>query len=92
MAMLQIKADDQLLADARTVAESMGMNLAIAVRMFLTQMVRENGLPFKPYTDLVLCLKDQEMLAKALLNGEVQEANDRLKKAAERYKKEVVSR
>ena len=51
MANVQIKVDDQLRDKAQIVAASMGLDLASTVRMFLTQMVRENGLPFKPKGD-----------------------------------------
>ena len=51
MANIQVKVDNQLRDTARAVAASMGMDLASAVRIFLTQMVRENGLPFKPTGD-----------------------------------------
>ena len=51
MANVQVKVDDQLRDTAQAVAASMGLDLASAVRIFLTQMVRENGLPFKPSGD-----------------------------------------
>ncbi|GAB1409022.1 type II toxin-antitoxin system RelB/DinJ family antitoxin [Desulfovibrionales bacterium] len=51
MASVQVKVDDQLRDRAQVVAASMGLDLASAVRIFLTQMVRENGLPFQPKGD-----------------------------------------
>lgn len=51
MANVQVKVDDALKAKAQAVAASMGLDLASAVRIFLTQMVRENGLPFRPSGD-----------------------------------------
>ena len=51
MANLQVRIDDKLKAQAQIVAESMGLDLTQAVRMFLHQMVRENGLPFRPTAD-----------------------------------------
>lgn len=51
MANVQVKVDDHLRDTAQAVAASMGLDLASAVRIFLTQMVRENGLPFKPVGD-----------------------------------------
>ena len=51
MANLQVRIDDKLKAQAQIVAESMGLDLTQAVRMFLHQMVRENGLPFRPMAD-----------------------------------------
>ena len=51
MANVHVKVDDHLRDTAQAVAASMGLDLASAVRIFLTQMVRENGLPFKPTGD-----------------------------------------
>ena len=51
MANLQIELDDRLRDNARLVATEMGLDLATAVRMFLTQMVRERALPFRPFCD-----------------------------------------
>ncbi len=51
MANVQVKVDDQLKMDAQLVASNIGLDLASAVRMFLKQMVRENGLPFRPGGD-----------------------------------------
>jgi DNA-damage-inducible protein J len=51
MATLQIRLDDSLQARAKEVASGMGLDLSTAVRIFLTQMVTENGLPFQPHTD-----------------------------------------
>ena len=63
MASVQVKVDDQLRADAQAVASGMGLDLASAVRIFLTQMVRENGLPFRPYADPFYSAKNQAHLA-----------------------------
>lgn len=51
MANLQIRVDDFIRERAQEVASSMGLDLASCVRMFLYQMVRENGLPFRPKAD-----------------------------------------
>ena len=51
MANLQIRIDDDLRNKAQEIANSMGLDLASAVRMFLCQMVRENALPFRPSAD-----------------------------------------
>lgn len=51
MANLQIKIDDELNANAKIVAANLGMDVHTAVRIFLTQMVRENALPFRPAVD-----------------------------------------
>ncbi len=64
MANLQVRIDDSLKAQAQIVAESMGLDLTQAVRMFLHQMVRENGLPFRPLADPFFCEKNMRQLEK----------------------------
>lgn len=51
MANLQIRVDDTLKEQAQEVAMGMGLDLSSAIRMFLAQMVKENGFPFKPTND-----------------------------------------
>jgi DNA-damage-inducible protein J len=72
MASLQVRIDDQLRDQAQAVAQGMGLDLTAAVRLFLTQMVRENGLPFQPKSDLFYNARNQAHLAqvaKDLDNG-----------------------
>lgn len=64
MANLQVRIDDSLKTQAQIVAESMGLDLTQAVRMFLHQMVRENGLPFRPMADTFFCQKNMRQLEK----------------------------
>lgn len=66
MANVQVKIDDHLRSQAQAVAASMGLDLASAVRIFLTQMVRENGLPFKPGGDPFFSESNQAALAKSV--------------------------
>jgi DNA-damage-inducible protein J len=63
MANLQIRVDEQLRDQAQAVAQGMGLDLTAAVRLFLTQMVRENGLPFQPKSDPFFSAKNQAHLA-----------------------------
>lgn len=51
MATMQIRLDEELRNNAATVAQGMGIDLSSAIRLFLTQMVKENGLPFRPTND-----------------------------------------
>ena len=72
MTNLQIRIDEQLREQAQAVAQGMGLDLTAAVRLFLTQMVRENGLPFQPRSDQFFSIKNQAHLAqvaKDLDNG-----------------------
>ncbi len=66
MANVQVRVDDNLRAQAQAVANSMGMDLASAVRIFLTHMVRENGLPFRPVGDPFYSVQNQAHLAKVV--------------------------
>ena len=63
MANIQVRVDDNLRAQAQAVAISMGLDLASTVRLFLTQMVRENGLPFRPQAEPFYSAKNQAHLA-----------------------------
>ncbi len=66
MANVQIKIDDQLKQDAQMVAANMGLDLASTVRMFLKQMVRENGLPFRPAVDPFYSPQNQAHLIQSI--------------------------
>jgi DNA-damage-inducible protein J len=72
MANLQIKIDDSLRDDAQFVASQLGLDVASAVRMFLVQMVKHNGLPFHPVADPFYSVANQRYLeraAEAVKNG-----------------------
>jgi len=63
---LQIRIDEQLREQAQAVAQGMGLDLTAAVRLFLTQMVRENGLPFQPKSDPFYSSGNQAHLARVV--------------------------
>lgn len=62
MANLQVKIDDSLRNDAQHVAAQLGLDLPTAVRMFLVQMVRQNGLPFQACADPFYSKANQQYL------------------------------
>lgn len=66
MSNVQIRVDENLKIQAQAVATSMGIDLASAVRMFLTQMVKENGLPFQPSGGPFYSAKNQAALEKSI--------------------------
>jgi len=68
VANVQVRIDENLKAQAQAVASSMGLDLASTVRMFLTQMVRENGLPFKPNGDPFYSAQNQDHLRQVALD------------------------
>jgi len=45
---LNIRIDENLKAKASKTLESMGLDLSSAIKLFLHQTVKENGLPFHP--------------------------------------------
>lgn len=65
MANLQVRIDDTLRLRAQEVASSMGLDLTQAVRLFLHQMVRVNGLPFRPEADFFYSEQNVRYLEKA---------------------------
>ena len=66
MANVQVRVEENLRAQAQAVAASMGLDLASTVRLFLTQMVRENGLPFRPTADPFYSTRNQAGLEKSV--------------------------
>ncbi|MCL2102478.1 MAG: type II toxin-antitoxin system RelB/DinJ family antitoxin [Syntrophorhabdaceae bacterium] len=68
MANIQIKVDDSLRDNAQFVASQIGLDVATAVRMFLVQMVKVNGLPFQPIADPYYSPANQRYLERAALS------------------------
>jgi addiction module RelB/DinJ family antitoxin len=66
MTNIQVWVADSLHAQAQAVASSMGMDLPSAVRIFLTHMVRENGLPFRLVGDPFFSVQNQPHLEKVV--------------------------
>ncbi|MDR2668473.1 MAG: type II toxin-antitoxin system RelB/DinJ family antitoxin [Desulfovibrio sp.] len=65
MANLQIRVDDSLKEQAQTVVQGMGLDLSGAVRIFLAQVVKENGLPFRPTNEPFYSAKNQDALQRS---------------------------
>ncbi len=73
MANLQVKIDDALRDDAQFIANQIGIDVATAVRMFLVQMVKANGLPFQAVADPFYSVANQRHLKRVteeMKNGE----------------------
>jgi len=47
---IQIRIDSKVKKEAQTVFENLGLDLSSGVKLYLTQVVREQGLPFTPRT------------------------------------------
>jgi DNA-damage-inducible protein J len=65
VANLQIRVDDSLKEQAQTVVQGMGLDLSGAVRIFLAQVVKENGLPFRPTNEPFYSAKNQDALQRS---------------------------
>lgn len=50
-ATIQLRVEQRLRDDAQVVCNRLGMDLTTAIRVFLNQLVAENGLPFQPKAD-----------------------------------------
>lgn len=48
---IQLRVDQNLRDEAQLVCNRLGMDLTTAIRVFLNQLVTENGLPFQPKAD-----------------------------------------
>jgi DNA-damage-inducible protein J len=66
MANIQVKIDDSLRDDAQYIANQLGLDVATAVRMFLVQMVKSNGLPFQVVADPFYSVTNQRYLKHAV--------------------------
>ncbi len=51
LATIQLRVDQHLRDDAQAVCHRLGMDLTTAIRVFLNQLVVDNGLPFQPRAD-----------------------------------------
>ncbi|WP_225428419.1 type II toxin-antitoxin system RelB/DinJ family antitoxin [Levilactobacillus yonginensis] len=65
---LTIRMDLDRKQKAEQVASSLGIDLTGAVNLFISQMIKENGLPFKPTNDTLA--SDLKQALKEVKNGE----------------------
>nr|CRY95413.1 hypothetical protein [uncultured prokaryote] len=66
MATMQIRIDETLRNEAAKVAQGMGIDLSSAIRLFLSQMVKENGLPFRPTNEPFYSAGNQAALRRSI--------------------------
>lgn len=71
MTTLNIRIDENLKNKANKAFASMGLDMSSAVKLFLNQTVKENGLPFHPTNNpkVIRAMWDREV-ADVLKNGE----------------------
>ncbi|MFA6251760.1 MAG: type II toxin-antitoxin system RelB/DinJ family antitoxin [Candidatus Paceibacterota bacterium] len=70
MTTLNIRIEENIKAKANKTLSSLGLDMSTAVKMFLNQVITENGLPFTP-TKNMSAIKNRwdKEVADALKNG-----------------------
>lgn len=71
--LVTIRMDPDQKKKAEQVANDMGIDLTTAVNLFISQMIKENGLPFKPTNDSVAI--DLAGALEDVKNGNITEFN-----------------
>ena len=70
MTTLSIRIEENLKAKANKTLDKMGLDMSSAVKLFLNQVVKEDGLPFTPTNNhAVLKARWDREVAEALKNG-----------------------
>ena len=65
---INVNVDSNLKKEATTILNNLGLNMSTAINMFLTQVVKQDGIPFeiknpKPSRELKQALKEAEKIA-----------------------------
>jgi len=70
MTTISIRIDEKLKKEAGKVLADIGLDTSSAIKVFLTRVVREQGLPFRPTRDLKTIKEEWDReVADALKNG-----------------------
>ena len=64
MAVINIRVNDEIKKEAETIFKSLGLNMSVAMNLFLKKCINENGIPF----DLKLPNKETNKI----LNGDIE--------------------
>lgn len=64
MAVINIRVNDEVKKEAETIFKSLGLNMSVAVNLFLKKCINENGIPF----DLKIPNKETNKI----LNGDIE--------------------
>ena len=67
---LNIDVGESTKKEASVVLERMGLNMTTAVKMFLNQVVVDNGLPFRPHAANAQFMKNLSAAQEAVANEE----------------------
>lgn len=70
MTTLNIRIDEKIKAKASKTFEDLGLDMSSAIKLFLTQSIKEKGLPFTPTNnDAVIRARWDKEVANALKHG-----------------------
>jgi DNA-damage-inducible protein J len=70
MTTLTVRIDEKIKAKANKTFEKLGLDMSGAIKLFLHQSIKEDGLPFKPTNnDAVLRAHYDKEVAEALKSG-----------------------
>lgn len=66
---LNVNVDKKTKEEATMILKGLGLNMSTAINMFLTQIVKKDGIPFevvnpKPNREMIRALKEAEKIAK----------------------------
>ena len=64
MAVINIRVNDEVKKEAETIFKALGLNMSVAMNLFLKKCINENGIPF----DLKLPNKETNKI----LNGDIE--------------------
>ena len=64
MAVINIRVNDEVKKEAETIFKSLGLNMSVAMNLFLKKCINENGIPF----DLKIPNKETNKI----LNGDIE--------------------
>lgn len=67
--LINVNVDKQVKEDATNILKGLGLNMSTAINMFLTQIVKRNGIPFeivnpKPSKEMLQALAEVEDMRK----------------------------
>ena len=67
MAVINIHVNDEVKKEAETIFKSLGLNMSVAMNLFLKKCINENGIPF----DLKISNREALEETNRILNGDI---------------------
>ena len=71
MAVINIRVNDEVKKEAETIFKSLGLNMSVAMNLFLKKCISENGIPFDlklPNNETIEVLEETNKI----LNGDIE--------------------